>query len=471
MLQWLTNLFARPQKAVFLRARYDAAQTTDENKRHWTLADGLSARCANNPEVRRKLRERARYEAANNSYAHGILLSLANDLVGIGPKLQVLLPDATSDYNRRIEKAFTDWSQEIQLAEKLRVMAMAKLIDGEAFALFTNNPNHYNSVQLDLRLVEADQIATTQYDVQDPSYQDGIFFDQHGNPTTYHVLPVHPGDSHLHPLDSTPVAARSVIHWFRLLRPGQVRGVPEITPALPLFAQLRRYTLATLSAAEIAASFAAMLESDAPADGASEEPNPFETLEIERGMLTVTPAGSRMNQLKAEQPTTTYSEFKRELLKEIGRCLCAPHYLIAGDASQYNYSSARMDALTYRSHVKVERSHCVSTVLDRVFAAWLSEAGRIPGLLPEPLPFSIPHAWYWPGWESLDVLKEAQGDTERLANGTTTLTELLAGEGKDLEEVLRQRAKEKQLEKELGLEGGKSQAIPPAPVVEVATNG
>jgi capsid protein len=65
-----------------VRSRYDAAATTDENRRHWSNADFLSANAANNPQVRRTLRSRARYEVANNSYARGIVLTLANDCVG-----------------------------------------------------------------------------------------------------------------------------------------------------------------------------------------------------------------------------------------------------------------------------------------------------------------------------------------------------------------------------------------------------
>ena len=57
-----------------VRGRYDAAVTTDENRRHWANADLLSADAANNPRVRRILRSRARYEVANNSYARGIVL-------------------------------------------------------------------------------------------------------------------------------------------------------------------------------------------------------------------------------------------------------------------------------------------------------------------------------------------------------------------------------------------------------------
>jgi len=77
-----------------VRARYDAAVTSDENRRHWAHADGLSANAAANPVVRRTLRNRARYEVANNSYARGIVLTLANDTVGTGPRLQLLTADA-----------------------------------------------------------------------------------------------------------------------------------------------------------------------------------------------------------------------------------------------------------------------------------------------------------------------------------------------------------------------------------------
>jgi len=71
------------------------------------------------------------------------------------------------------------------------------------------------------------------------------------------------------------VPADAVVHWFRSDRPGQHRGIPEITPALPLFAQLRRYTLAVIAAAETAADFAAVLFTDAPANGEAQALEPM----------------------------------------------------------------------------------------------------------------------------------------------------------------------------------------------------
>ena len=102
MLRWFSNLFARKPGADgsqllhrnrVLKARYDAAVTNPDNMRHWANADGFSANAANSAEVRRILRNRARYEVANNSYAKGICLTLANDVIGTGPRLQMLTPD------------------------------------------------------------------------------------------------------------------------------------------------------------------------------------------------------------------------------------------------------------------------------------------------------------------------------------------------------------------------------------------
>ena len=237
-----------------VRAGFDSAETTDHNRRHWARADALSADAAASPEVRRTLRNRARYEVANNSYARGIVLTLANDTVGTGPRLQMLADDP--GLNRAVETAFHAWAQAVGLAQKLRTMRMARSQDGEAFAVLAFNPFVEHDVQLDLLLVEADQIATPWRHVPDEHEVDGLILDDFGNPIGYRVMKNHPGSTNQSIFDDyTTVPAPAMIHIFRQDRPGQHRGIPEITPALPLFAQLRRFTLAVLSAAEAAVDF------------------------------------------------------------------------------------------------------------------------------------------------------------------------------------------------------------------------
>jgi lambda family phage portal protein len=468
VFRWLSNLFAAKPAARsqgrtvrWLRARYDAAVTNDENRRHWANADGMSANAANSAEVRRVLRNRSRYEVANNSYARGIVLTLANDAIGTGPRLQLLTADAEA--NRRIEREFAVWAKAVNLAEKLRILRTARAEDGEGFAILTSNPKLPTPVQLDLRLVEADQVCTPDLASLDANAIDGIVFDEAGNPVEYHVLKEHPGDTARQLfLDYDRVPAASMIHWFRADRPGQARGIPDIMPALPLFAQLRRFTLAVIAAAETAADFAGILYTDAPAGGESEAAEPFEPIELEQRALVTMPGGWKMSQLQAEQPATTYAEFKKEILNEIARCLNMPFNVAAGNSSGYNYASGRLDHQTYFKAIRVDQSHIEGVVLDRILAAWLDEAALIPGLLPAGLgPFADwPHQWFWDGQEHVDPAKEASAQATRLANHTTTLAHEYARQGRDWEEALRQRAKELALMQELGLTPAQVQPTP-----------
>jgi len=448
------------QSPLRIRGRYDAAASTDENRRHWSNADLLSANAANTPHVRRTLRSRARYEVANNSYARGIILTLANDCVGTGPRLQMLTKKDST--NRQVEKEFLRWAEAISLPEKLRTMRMARAESGEAFCMFVANPKVDSPVKLDLRVIEADQVATPNLIRWFTSAVDGIVFDAFGNPVEYHVLKSHPGEYYSKfSLDFDRVPSSAMVHYFRTDRPGQNRGIPEITPALPLFAQLRRYTLAVLAAAETAADFAAVLFTDAPANGEADPVAPMDLVELERRMATVLPGGWKLGQVQAQQPSTTYAEFKKEILNEIARCLNMPFNVACGNSSGYNYASGRLDHQTYYKSIRVDQAQMGATVLDRVFHAWLSEAILISNFLPLWLRTTsfrdLTHQWFWDGQEHVDPAKEANAQATRLSNHTTTLAYEYARQGRDWESEVRQRAKEVTLMAKLGLSVAQAQ--------------
>jgi len=124
---WTKRTKVQATSMLLVRAKFDAAQTTPDNRKHWSNADGLAADSAASVEVRRTLRNRARYEVANNSYARGIVLTLANDVIGTGPRLQMLLGDGTdAKVNRTIEAEFARWAKAVGLPEKLRTMRQAR---------------------------------------------------------------------------------------------------------------------------------------------------------------------------------------------------------------------------------------------------------------------------------------------------------------------------------------------------------
>jgi len=435
-----------------ISAKYDVAQTTTDNTNYWGNTDSLSPDAANSLAVRKKLRERARYEVANNSYAKGMLLTLANDCVNVGPTLQMLSEDANA--NATVEAEWRKWTHAIRLPQKLRTMRMSRAQDGESFGLFASNAKLRTRVKLDLELVETDQITTPDLAFDAANAIDGIVFDELGDAVEYHMLTDHPGSSYYTNASSYDrVPAAFMVHLFRADRPGQHRGVPEITPALPLFAQLRRYTAAVIAAAETAADFAAVLQTDLPpSEDAYTEGEAFDVIDLEKRMATILPNGYKLGQIRAEQPSTSYGDFKRQLLNEIARCLNMPYNVAACDSSDYNYASGRLDHQTYDLSIAVDRSDVEAVVLDALFTAWLAEAVLIEDFLPQPfrmLGANIEHRWFWRNRDHVDPVKVAAGARQELQFHGLTLAEWYARKGLDWETQLRQRYRELDLERQL----------------------
>jgi lambda family phage portal protein len=386
-----------------------------------------------------------------------MVLTLADVCIGTGPRLQMLSDD--EEFNSIVETEFIAWSETTRFAEQLRTLRMAKATDGEAFAAILKNPSQRYPVQLALRLIEADRIISPKPSVLREEV-DGIVYDVFGNPQQYYVSSVHPGDASIWSGTFAKIPATEMIHWYRVDRPGQSRGLSEILPALPLFAQLRRFTLAVLAAAETAADFAAVLYSDAPPslndDDDCAAPTPYDLVALERRMATVLPENWKLAQIKAEQPATTYAEFKREILSEIGRCLQVPVNIVLGDSSKHNYASGRLDHQTFFKSIRIEQSSCEQTVLFPLFDAWYRESFRI-GLFGtkykrhENASVRRIAKWFWDGLEHVDPVKEAKAAQSRISCNISNLAIECAKSGLDWEDVLKQKAREQERMTELGL--------------------
>jgi capsid protein len=106
--------------------------------------------------------------------------------------------------NQVIEREFAAWAKDADLSGKLRTMRMARAQDGEAFGLLVSNPGLPGPVQLDVKLLEADQVTIPAMWLPAPVLVDGIVLDEWGNPREYHVLDTHPGELlHAMPLATT----------------------------------------------------------------------------------------------------------------------------------------------------------------------------------------------------------------------------------------------------------------------------
>jgi lambda family phage portal protein len=451
-----------------VRAKYDAAQTGYDNARHWAAADDLSARSANNSHVRRQLRKRSRYEIANNSYARGIVSTLANYTIGSGPTPGItylgeeLERQEVSDLSAIVMRLFHEWWTEAEISNKLATAAISVPQDGEAFfTKYTSlNPFWRSPVRLNVRLLEADHFETDSIIAQLGVDESAVETDSNGDIMAYYFLPNHPGDLWAPLQTAQRISARDVYHLFRADRPGQLRGIPWLTPSLGIFAQLRRFVLATLTAAETAADHAAVLEQMAASDD-EDQAEPWERMEIERGAMVTLPAGAKLSQFKAEHPNASFEQFITSMVREAARCVDMPAVL-AIDASKYNYASGRLDLQAFWRTRNAERVLIYERqFLDPLWRDWLDEALLVPGYLPDAFAQTAADwapLWRWSEAEHVDRAKEANGQQMELANHTTTLAREYARRGLDWEDELKQRARELEVMRELGLSA--TQAAP-----------
>jgi len=434
-----------------MHAKVDAASSDEFSKRLWRDADSLGPNAAFNQGVRQKARDRARLEFVNNNYARGMVRTSAYDLIGTCPRLQLSIPgDKSGAMAKKIERSFARWGKAVGLGLKYRLMEKANGHSGGAIALLQTNPEINHKVKLDLRLIEIERNQTPWDKLTDPTIWDGIKVDEHGNHVEYYFLRYHPGEWRglvamtIAGVFDT-VAARNVIHWYEQDRCDQWHGIPKISASLPLFSQLRRYTLATLTAAEFAAMLAGIMKTNLPpASGVAQEVDNWSFFELVRGALMSLPEGWEATQFDAKQPTTTYPQFKSELLAECGRGSGTPLNVVSGSSKDMNYSSGRLDHVPYHREKRIDRFDFESIVADRVLSAWEQEA-RFVDEVPLDAPAIEEWSWSWnyDGFEGIDQQKDANADDIRLKNGTSTLKEILAEYGQDVYEHMDQLAKER----------------------------
>lgn len=448
LLGWIGGFLARqrPSQTVLIvrdrpiRARYDLAQTTNDNKNHWAAADSYDADSANSAAVRSITVRRSRYETENNGYAKGMLRTMANYTVGRGPKLR--LQTRSAGFNAMVQAAWNRWAKRVKLGRKLRTAVKARCRDGEAFLVAKINDNLRDPVKLDLVGVECEQVTSTDLLFAEKNRVDGVRFDDFGNPVAYDILPYHPGGQWWPTSTKAErVDAKFVFHLFQEERPRQHRAIPECSSTLPTCAQSRRWREATLQAAENLADFSLFLKSQ---DTANTEADftvpPLATLEIEKGLMVNLPDGKEPFQPKAEQPAATYEGFLRAQVGEQSRPLSMSYSLAACDSSNANFASAKLDQHPFQFQVDVDQADAEDLVLDPLFELWFPEAVRVYGWAWENPDEPPAHAWDWPAMPIVDEVDTANARETNIRTGVGSVRRYLTEDGYDPEEELQKEA-------------------------------
>lgn len=435
----------------------------------------------------REQRAKSRALRRENALAAGLINGTAREVVGTGIRPQSL---AEGDLRDTLEQVFRERCDELfpsevgGFLEAQRLMIEKLLEDGEVLVKPAATTTVHEPIWFEL--VEADRLSwPTDVRPTDPegAIRDGVERDRYGRIVAYWVSKWHPGDLAVPnspaPAKHVPTTSRDFVrvprgqvkHLALTGRPGQSHGVPWLAPVDEELARLDLLVRASLDRVTMAACLAVFIESPIELDGIIEATAKDYGYELDQaltpGMWFKLAPGEKVQHLSPNFPVNDVETFVKVLSRRIGTALGLSYLAVSYDASGYNYSSARTDLIRDRRLYRSLQRKLVDEVLTWIWITVLEDARlrgdvRMRGVSDEEIRavgFTLPTQ------EWVDPANEGKAVELKLGMNLTTLRDEAAALGKDAEDLIRQRALETKLQRDVeeeilgagnseGLDGG-----------------
>jgi lambda family phage portal protein len=415
----------------------------------------------------RPLRDRARELARNTPHAARMLDVLTAHIIGNG-----IIPVSSTGkdkWDNLVNQLFADWQEVCDITEMMDFYTMqtlatrAMIESGEVVIRLIDRPLENGlPVPLQLQILESDYID---------QFRDGIYGTQgiggdlgalagkelanalrrsrlgvalgdHDRFLGLWLFRNHPGELNTiwqAPYTSDLVSADQLIHMFKILRPGQVRGVPWMAPILTTARDLADFLDAANVKARIEACFSAFITNDDstiplfdPAQAGTlqvadySNPNASQTT-LEPGMMKELRSGQ---DIKFAAPTST-SQIEPIMmfdLQAMASGVGCTYDQVTGDLRQANYSSLRAGKLDFWRLVGQLQKHVIVPKLcNRVWKRFISRA-ILSGALQE-IPGGYPVDWVVPAKEYIDPKKDADAEKNEVRSGRVTPQSYIAARG------------------------------------------
>ena len=337
-----------------------------------------------------RLLARARELVVTNGYAANACEGFAANLVGDGIKPSSLVEDA--DLRDRIQRLWLAWTDEADadgLTDLYGLQAMVAremFVAGECFVrLRARRPEDGLRVPLQLQLLQSEMLPfeKTETAANGNRIRCGIEVDAIGRRVAYHFRRRHPGDSTDRGSAVIPetvrVPAADVLHVYRPIDAGQIRGLPHVAPAMVRLFLLDQYDDAELDRKKTAAMFAGFITRSAPEETLMGEIEPGEDgtgiASLEPGTLQVLLPGEDVKFSAPADVGGGYEAFQYRTLLSIAASVGLPYHLVTGDVRQANYSSLRAELVEFRRRVgQLQHGVLVHQLCRPVWRRWIETA-------------------------------------------------------------------------------------------------
>lgn len=426
---------------------------------------------------------RSRDAVRNSGWASAATNSWVSNV--IGPRGMRMIPKHESEAVRKeIARVWKRWCEQCDSEYQVDVPGSG-LLDfggiqqlvgrevyeaGEVFVRIHVRPKSERlMVPIQLQLLETEQLpiwrmTSTSNIPQGNTVRSGIEFDQMGRRVAYHFYKCHPGETmffNSEGLTTERISAKFIIPVYQLLRAGQMRGEPKLTPVLAKLNEIEKLTDAELVRKATCSMITGIITKTGPdspfmADGLT-QPTDVNTAitNLQPGTLMELFPGEDINMI-APPDDGNFSIALVSFLKAFAAGAGIPYHQVTGDLSETSYSSIRAGLIEFRLSAETyQRSVLEQRLLQPVFETFLKYASlsgalSLPGFENDPSPYQQVD-WQAAGWPWVDPLKDTQSTQLEIQMGLQTRAGAAAELGRDAEQIDIQRAREIEREDALGL--------------------
>lgn len=386
-----------------------------------------------------QVRGRARHLRFNDPTAANAAEILRTALVGYGATL--------TSGTEETDSAFADWAAAVHLGELEGEIIDSLATDGEALIILRTDDRG----TLRLQHVPAEQLDESHtVELGGGRYiAAGIEYDADDQPIGYHFRPARPTDQYQTFRAPVRVDAADVLHLFRRQGAGQTRGLPWFAPVILPLNELSQLQDALQVTAKIQAMMCGFLidQNGSATSPLGDGESPLD-VSLEPGTMRVLPSGWDVRFTTPQQMAQSV-ELVAVSLRQIAAGLQMPEFLLSGDMSGVNYSSARTSLIQFRSRIEaIQHSLLVPLLYEPIWRRWLLLESLRGSNWADPQAKVEVH---FPKPQWVDPESDAKATREMLAMGLISRRQAVAQLGYDVAKVDAEIAADRQREAALGL--------------------
>ncbi|GFQ71081.1 phage portal protein, lambda family [Trichonephila clavata] len=328
---------------------------------------------------------------------------------------------------------------------------------GECFVrLRTRKREDGLCVPLQLQVLESEHLdnKSNQTLANGNVIRNGIEFNRLGQREAYYLFREHPGEGSFG--ESVRVPANDVLHIYRPLRPGQIRGVPWLSSVLLKLYELDQYDDAELVRKKTAAMFAGFItrldpEANILGEGESNE-HGVALSGLEPGTMQLLDPGEDIKFSEPSDVGGSYEAFMKQQLRAIAVGTGITYEQLTGDLTGVNYSSIRAGLIEFRRRCgMLQHNIMVFQFCRPVWDRWI-ELALLSGELDIGEEWTKKEVkWIAQGFDWVDPLKDQQAQQMAVRNGFKSRSEVVSELGYDIEEIDQEIAEDQRRASELGL--------------------